>query len=78
MRYPNLAWAISQFGTRYRFAAAMGQSESWLSRRLSGRVEFSDVDRKLIADALGYSSEWLFQEPASRKSAFESSLEPGS
>ena len=67
MRYPNLVWAISQGGQRYKFAAALGQSEAWLSRRLSGRVEFSESDCKRIADALGYTSEWLFQKPAPPK-----------
>jgi hypothetical protein len=63
VKFPNLLWGISQFGSRYQFAAAIGRSESWLSRRLVGRVAFSSEERELIARALGYSDEWLFQEP---------------
>ena len=64
MRYPNLVWAISEWGARYKFAAELAESESWLSRRLSGRVEFSESDRERITGALGYPAEWLFMEPA--------------
>jgi transcriptional regulator with XRE-family HTH domain len=63
MRFPNLIWAVAQHGPQYRFAAALGESESWLSRRLSGRVPLSLDDRQTIANALGYPAEWLFQEP---------------
>lgn len=63
MRFPNLVWAISQWGKRYEFAAALGESEAWLSRRLSGRVEFSEADRRRISGALGYRQAWLFREP---------------
>jgi hypothetical protein len=63
MRYPNLIWAISQWGPRYKFAATLGESESWLSRRLSGRVAFIESDRKRLTIALGYPSDWLFQIP---------------
>lgn len=68
MRYPNLVWAISQWGPRYKFAAILEESESWLSRRLSGRVEFTESDRERLAAALGYPSEWLFQVPVPRQS----------
>jgi len=63
LRYPNVLWAISQIGNRYKFAAAIGHSESWLSRRLVGRVAFSSEERQIVANALGYAAEWLFQEP---------------
>lgn len=63
MKYPNAQWAIAQMGNRYKFAAIIGQSESWLSRRLLGRVEFSPEERQQIANALGYPPDWLFQEP---------------
>jgi hypothetical protein len=63
LKYPNTLWAISQIGNRYKFAAMVGHSESWLSRRLLGRVEFSPEERQTIAQALGYPAEWLFQEP---------------
>jgi DNA-binding transcriptional regulator YdaS (Cro superfamily) len=63
LKYPNILWAISQVGNRYKFAAVIGHSESWLSRRLLGRVEFSPEERQTIAHALGYPAEWLFQEP---------------
>jgi transcriptional regulator with XRE-family HTH domain len=63
MKFPNLIWAVTQRGPHYRFAAALGESESWLSRRLSGRVAFSLEERQTIAQALGYPTEWLFQEP---------------
>lgn len=64
MKFPNLNWALAQFGPQYRFAAALGESESWLSRRLAGRLDFLDADRKRIAQTLGYPDEWLFQHPA--------------
>jgi len=63
MRYANLIWAIAQWGTRYRFAAKLRESESWLSRSLSSRVAFTDEERRRIAQTLGYPAEWLFQEP---------------
>ena len=63
MNFPNLLWAISQFGNRYKLAATMGCSESWLSRRLVGRVSFSSKEREVLAKTLGYPAEWLFQEP---------------
>jgi hypothetical protein len=61
LRFPNLIWAIAQQGPRYQFAAALEKSESWLSRRLAGRFEFSGQDRQQIAHELGYPVEWLFQ-----------------
>lgn len=63
MKYPQLLWAISQFGDRYKFAAMIQRSESWLSRRLKGRVQFSADERETIAQTLGYPADWLFQEP---------------
>jgi|HubBroStandDraft_6_1064221.scaffolds.fasta_scaffold861372_2 transcriptional regulator with XRE-family HTH domain len=63
LKYPNAIWAINQFGNRYKLAAAIGRSESWLSRRLLGRAELSFEERQTIAEALGYPPEWLFQEP---------------
>jgi hypothetical protein len=63
LNFPNLLWAITQFGNRYKLAAAMGCSESWLSRRLVGRVEFHTIEREALARTLGYSAEWLFEEP---------------
>jgi hypothetical protein len=64
VNYLNLAWAIRQKGSQFRFAASLGESESWLSRRLTGRVEFSCEDRDRIARSLGYPAAWLFQAPA--------------
>lgn len=63
MKYPNVLWAISQVGNRYKFASMIGHSESWLSRRLLGRVPFSTDERQTVAKVLGYPAEWLFQEP---------------
>ena len=63
LNFPNLLWAVSQFGNRYQLAAAIGCSESWLSRRLIGRVSFSSEEREVIAQTLGYPADWLFQEP---------------
>jgi transcriptional regulator with XRE-family HTH domain len=60
VKFPNLAGAIHERGSQFQVAAQLGESESWLSRRLSGRVEFSESDRKRLAVALGYPSEWLF------------------
>lgn len=63
MKYPNVLWAISQVGNRYKFAAIIGHSESWLSRRLLGRVPFTPDERQTIAQALSYPAEWLFETP---------------
>lgn len=63
LKFPNLNWAVAQWGPRYRLAAALGESESWLSRRLAGRFEFSDEERQRIAQTLSYPAEWLFQTP---------------
>jgi hypothetical protein len=63
LKYPNALWAISQVGNRYKFAAVIGHSESWLSRRLLGRVPFSSEEQQTIAHALGYPAEWLFPTP---------------
>jgi len=64
MRFPNLVWAISGWGPQFRFAAALRESESWLSRRLNGRADFASRDRERIARKLGYPAEWLFAIPA--------------
>ena len=63
MKFPNLVWALAEFGPRYRFAASIGKSESWLSRRLIGRIPFSPEDRLRVAAALNFEAEWLFTQP---------------
>ena len=63
MKFPNLLWAILQMGRRYEFAARLGVSEAWLSRRLLGRSDFSAEDRLKIADIVGYPETWLFSKP---------------
>lgn len=63
MSFPNLLWAVNQTGPHYRFAVALGESESWLSRRMTGRLPFTSEDRERIASVLGYPAEWLFKEP---------------
>jgi hypothetical protein len=63
MKFPFLAWAIAQRGSQFRFAASLGQTEAWLSRRMTGRTPFSPEDRLLIAARLGYPSNWLFRTP---------------
>jgi transcriptional regulator with XRE-family HTH domain len=63
LKFPNLNWALAQWGPRYRFAAKLGESESWLSRKMNGRIPFSSQEREVIAKTLGYPTEWLFQEP---------------
>lgn len=76
MKFLNLAWAIRQQGSQFRFALQLGESESWLSRRLTGRVEFTSEERNRIANALGYPVDWLFAipNPPARRTA--SQLEP--
>jgi hypothetical protein len=76
MRYLNLIWAISQWGPRYKFAATLGESESWLSRRLSGRIKFCESDRKRIASTLGYPTEWLFHSPTPPSCLIGTHLQP--
>jgi len=61
VKFTNLEWAIKQQGSQFRFAAQLGQSESWLSRRLTGRAEFKAEDQQHIAELLAYPAEWLFQ-----------------
>ena len=63
MKFPNLAWAIRERGSQFQFAARLGESESWISRRLTGRIEFTEEERRRIADTLGYPARWLFQAP---------------
>ena len=64
MLYPNLIWCVKQFiGSQYRLAGALGESETWLSHRLTGRLSFSDADRQRIATTLGYPVDWLFAAP---------------
>jgi hypothetical protein len=74
LKFPNLLWAISQFGNRYKFAAVIGHSESWLSRRLVGRTTFNPEEREVIAKTLGYPAAWLFQEPQPPVRVFEPDL----
>jgi transcriptional regulator with XRE-family HTH domain len=61
LKFTNLEWAIKQRGPQFRFAAQLGQSESWLSRRLTGRAQFKAEDQQHIVELLGYPAEWLFQ-----------------
>lgn len=76
MHFPNLLWAVRQAGSQFRLAAQLGESESWLSRRLTGRVDFTSEERDRLATALGYPVNWLFAtpNPPSRKVATQ--LEP--
>ena len=65
MLFPNLIWCIKQsMGSQYRLAGVLGESETWLSHRLTGRLNFSYADRQRIAKTLGYPTEWLFAKPA--------------
>lgn len=61
MRYPNLLWAIANYGTQYELARAISCSESRLSRCLSARSDFAPAERSALARALGFSEAWLFQ-----------------
>jgi transcriptional regulator with XRE-family HTH domain len=61
VKFPNLAWAIHERGSQFQFAAQLGESESWVSRRLTGRVEFTAKERQRVAHELGYPVDWLFQ-----------------
>lgn len=63
MKFPNLAWAIRERGSQFEFAAQIGESESWVSRRLTGRVEFTAEERARVARILGFPAHWLFQAP---------------
>jgi transcriptional regulator with XRE-family HTH domain len=76
MEFPNLVWAIAQAGPQYRFAKSLGENESWLSRRLTGRVEFTQEDCEKIARALGYPADWLFQTPTPPSRQTIPQLEP--
>jgi hypothetical protein len=63
VKFPNLTWAIRERGSQFQFAAQLGESESWMSRRLTGRVEFTDEERERVALTLGFRADWLFQTP---------------
>jgi transcriptional regulator with XRE-family HTH domain len=76
MHYPNLLWSIRQNGSQFQLAALLGESESWLSRRLTGRVEFTPEERERVARALGYPAEWLFHEPTPPSRFSDVSAEP--
>ena len=62
MRYRNLLWALSNWGTQYRLAREVDCSESRLSRCLSGRSNFTRQERASVARVLGFSEHWLFEE----------------
>lgn len=76
MHYPHLLWAIRQNGPQFQLAAALVESESWLSRRLTGRVDFTPEDRARVARALGYPVTWLFQIPTPPSRETPTQLEP--
>lgn len=62
MRYPNLAWALANNRKRqYQLANELKVSESWLSRALAGRAQFTPEQRKRIAEYCGYGEAWLFK-----------------
>jgi transcriptional regulator with XRE-family HTH domain len=61
--FPNLLWAVRRHGFQFKLAARLGQTESWLSRRLTGRCDFSPEDRERLARLLGHPAEWLFETP---------------
>ncbi len=63
MRFPNLIWAARKNGSQFQLAASLGESESWLSRRVNGHIEFTEEDRERIAKALNYPVDWLFATP---------------
>jgi transcriptional regulator with XRE-family HTH domain len=63
MRFANLIWAVRQGGSQFRLAAHLGESESWLSRRLNGHANFTDEERDRVSRALGYPVSWLFETP---------------
>jgi len=63
MRFPNLSWALAERGLRqYRLANLLDVADSWLSRALAGRTNFTAAHRQRIAEILGYPATWLFQE----------------
>lgn len=63
MQYPNLLWAVAQFGSQSSLARAIECSESRLSRCLSGWAQFTPEEKTKIAQALGFSTRWLFRKP---------------
>jgi transcriptional regulator with XRE-family HTH domain len=63
VKFPNLVWAIRERGSQFQFAAQLGESESRVSRRLTGRVELTDEERERVARILGFPAHWLFLTP---------------
>jgi hypothetical protein len=63
VRYPNLEWAASFHRLRrFELAQLLKISEGAFCNRLSGRVLFSPIEKQRLAERLGYTSEWLFQQ----------------
>jgi hypothetical protein len=60
MRFPNLVLAIAHHSLQYRFGAVLLENQSWLSRRLNGRVEFSFEERRRVTDISGSPVDGLF------------------
>ena len=63
MRFPNLSWALAERGFRqYKLANVLDVADSWLSRALAGRTNFTAAQRQRIAEILAYPEAWLFEE----------------
>jgi plasmid maintenance system antidote protein VapI len=61
MLYPNLKAVLFQRHiTGYELAAVIKVNEVGFSRRMTGRVQFTPLERARIAAYFGLAEEWLF------------------
>ena len=61
--YPNLKLQIFRKGIhQYQLARALNLDETVLSKIIRGNREASDAQRKLLADYLQVSENWLFEK----------------
>jgi transcriptional regulator with XRE-family HTH domain len=68
--FTNILWALKQRRlTQYALAAEIRIERSRFSRGMNGLIEFTPLEREHIAEALGYSEDWLFSKPVPPRTA---------
>lgn len=77
MGFYNLRLVLSWRRMRqHELAKSCGLSESFVSRALSGFVQFRPETKEQIAALLGVEAGWLFSEPSIPASVLSPSCEP--
>ena len=70
MKYANLHVAMKMRRIKqYELGTTLGLSAPTVSLKLSGRIAMTPEERQKIADVLGYTADWLFQELTPPRSA---------